>query len=74
MSHSITHGISSSQVVAKHKLLMSSKPRYSSNFKVKLEALPNQSFEMPSTELNTFLLADPLGLFSDFLWWQQIVR
>ena len=47
---------------------MSIKPRYSSNFKVEVEAivmpklnksLPNQPFEMPSTNLNTYLLAVP---------------
>ena len=67
-SHTIIHGISTSQVVAKHKLLISLKPRYSSNFKVDVEAivmpklnksLPNKSFEMPSTKLKKYLLADP---------------
>ena len=57
-SHKIIPGISTSQVVAKHKLLMSLKPRYSSNFKVEVEAIvmPQQNKSL----LNQYILVDSM--------------
>ena len=52
-SHKIIPGISTSQVVEKHKLLMSLKPRYSSNFKVEVEAIvmPKLNKSLPNQHL-----------------------